>query len=140
MHRILIFLFLGLIWSCGSTKNTTALKEEKRIITQITYLEDEPNKIYLNEQHAFNYKKIGNDFEILNLENEKLITGSISKVNGEWESVIQFLTVDKTFSNKDIVGRNDLFFTLAGMNVITKDFKLDENKLLGYINKYNELN
>lgn len=80
-----------------------------------------------------------NKFEILSLNGEKLITGSIRKENDEWKSIIKFVTVNIEFSNNRIIGRNDLIFTLADANVITENFELDKERLLKYIQKFNQL-
>ncbi len=130
------------ILSCG-TQNKIASnqvvnkKEEKQIITKVEFPRENPNIIILNDKHAFNYIKKENYFEILNLNNEKLIIGNIYNEDGKWKSNIEFKTVNKNFSNSKIISRNDLIFTLSESNVITENFELDSEKLLAYIEKYN---
>ena len=110
---------------------------QKRIIKKVQF---EKNEIILNKKKAFEYQKTGNDFVILDLKGNELITGSISKnEKNEWISIIDFKTVNKTFSNKKIIGRNHLVFALAEENIIKKNFEFDEKKLLKFIEKYNEL-
>jgi hypothetical protein len=110
---------------------------QKRIIKKVQF---EKNEIILNKKKAFEYRKTGNDFVILDLKGNELITGSISKnEKDEWISIIDFKTVNKTFTNKKIIGRNHLIFALAEENIIKKNFEFDEKKLLKFIEKHNEL-
>ena len=113
------------------------INAQKRIIEKVKF---EHNEIILNDKKAFNYQKNGNDFAILDLEGNELVTGQIRKNDkGEWTSLIYFKIVDKTFSNKKIIGRNHLIFALAEANIIKKNFKFDKKRLLKFIKKYNEL-
>lgn len=129
--KILLFsLFVFLSFS-------NIIHAQKKIITQIEFKE---NQIILNNKKAFDYNKNGNDFSILDSDGNILITGRISmNENGEWQSIIDFKTVDKKFSNKKIIGRNHLIFALAESNIIKKNFELDNKKLLKFIEKNNEL-
>jgi hypothetical protein len=114
-----------------------AQKQKEQIITSVQF---EPEKIILNEKHAFNYIKQGNNFQISNLKNVMLISGKITPVEkGKFTSLIYFATVDKQFQNPKIIGRNDLIFALCENNVITSDFEIDGEKLQEFINKYNQL-
>jgi hypothetical protein len=137
MRKIIYFLSILTIFSCGTQKQGVSKKEEKQIITKVNFPKDNPNIIILNDKHAFNYIKNGNYFEILNLNNEKLITGNIFKENEKWKSNIEFKTVNRSFSNSKIISRNELIFSLAESNVITENFELNSEKLLAYIEKYN---
>ncbi|PZX48802.1 hypothetical protein LV84_04316 [Algoriphagus ratkowskyi] len=137
MKKIIYFLSILTILSCGTQKQGVSKKEEKQIITKVNFPKDNPNIIVLNDKHAFNYIKSGNYFEILNLNNEKLIIGNIYKEDEKWKSNIEFKTVNKSFSNSKIISRNELIFSLAESNVITENFELDSEKLLAYIEKYN---
>ncbi len=142
MNKLACILMIGFFISCGTSKNTAEIssKSEKQIITKIDFPKDDPSKIILNNKHALTYKRNGNDFEIFSLTGEKLIHGVISYENDRWISVIDFLTVNKKFSNAEIVGRNDLIFSLAESNIITEDFEINNEKLLLYIERLNELN
>jgi len=137
MKKIIYFLSVLTILSCGTQKQGVSTKEEKYIITKVNFPKDNPNIIMLNDKHAFNYTKSDNYFEILNLNNEKLITGDIFMEDGIWKSNIEFKTVNKSFSNSKIISRNELILSLAESYVITENFELDSEKLLAYIEKYN---
>uniref|UniRef100_UPI00404B3464 hypothetical protein n=1 Tax=Flavobacterium sp. TaxID=239 RepID=UPI00404B3464 len=137
MKKKIYLLSLLIILSCGTQKQDVSKKQEKQIITKVDFPKDNPNIIILNDKHAFNYIKNGNYFEILNLNNEKLITGNIFREDEKWKSNIEFKTVNKNFSNSKIISRNELIFSLAESNVITENFELDSEKLLVYIEKFN---
>jgi hypothetical protein len=137
MKKIVYLLSIMTILSCGTQKQAESKKQEKQIITKVNFPKDNPNIIILNDKHAFNYIKNGNYFEILNLNNEKLIIGNIFKEDEKWKSNIEFKTVNKSFSNSKIDSRNELIFSLAEFNVITENFELDSEKLLAYIEKFN---
>lgn len=136
--KINIYLLsLLTILSCSAQKQSVSKKQEKQIITKVDFPKDNPNIIILNDKHAFNYIKNGNYFEILSLNNEKLIIGNIFKEDEKWKSNIEFKTVNKSFSNSEIISRNELIFSLAEFNVITDNFELNSEKLLIYIEKFN---
>ena len=142
MKKIIYIILFGILMSCSSTNNSTTSeinKKETQSITKIEFPKEDPSKIILNDKHAFNYFKNENYFEILSLDGRKLIIGSITKENEEWKSIIEFLTVNEKFSNSKIIARNDLIFSLSEANVFTNDFELDNEKLLKYIEKLNEL-
>jgi len=130
--KIFIYLFLVISFLFSNILNA-----QKQIIKHVKF---ESNHIILNNKKAFDYQKNGNDYSILDLKGNILVSGKISKnENGEWYSIIDFVTVNKKFSNKKIIGRNHLIFALAQSNVIKKNFKLNEKKLLEFIEKNNEL-
>lgn len=134
------FFYLALlltIFSCGTQKQGINGEEKKEIFTKVEFPKDNPNIILLNDKHAFNYIKNGNYFEILSLNNEKLIVGNIFKEDETWKSIIEFKTVNKSFSNSKIIGRNELMFSLIESDVINENFELDTEKLLVYIEKFN---
>ncbi len=137
MKKIIYLLSILTILSCGTQKQGVSKKQDKQIITKVNFPKDNLNIIILNDKHAFNYIKHENYFEILNLNNEKLITGNIFWEDEKWKSNIEFITVNKSFSNSKIISRNELIFTLAESNVITENFELDSKKLLVYIEKFN---
>ncbi len=118
--------------------NLSAQKsEEKQIITKVKF---ETDKIILNDKPAFNYSKVYNYFTISDLNGKELITGDITSLgNNKFSSVITFVTFGKKFSNTKIVGRNELIFALCENNVFTVDFKINEEKLNVFFEKYNEL-
>jgi len=95
MKKKIYLLSLLIILSCGTQKQDVSKKQEKQIITKVDFPKDNPNIIVLNDKHAFNYTKNGNYFEILNLNNEKLITGNIFREDEKWKSNIEFKTVNK---------------------------------------------
>ena len=106
----------------------------------ITEIQFEKDEIILNGKKAFDYQKEGNNYAILDLKGNELITGEIGKNNeGKWFSIITFKIVDKTFSNKKIIGRNHLIFALVEENVFQKNLKINKKKLLKFIKRYNEL-
>ena len=130
-------LLFTLVAFIGVVSSTYAQKKKKQIITEVEFTTD---KIILNNKHAFDYVKDRNYFEIKNLQGETLITGQIKSTDEKtFTSIINFLTLKEQFSNKKIVGRNELIFALCENNVITKDFKLDNDKLELFIKDYNEL-
>lgn len=137
MKKIIYLLSILTILSCGTQKQGVSKKQDKQIITKVNFPKDNLNIIILNDKHAFNYIKNENYFEILNLNNEKLITGNIFWEDEKWKSNIEFKTLNKSFSNSKIISRNELIFTLAESNVITENFELDSEKLLVYIEKFN---
>lgn len=92
----------------------------------------------MNNKHAFNYKLSNNNFTISNLSGKDLIKGEIRKKDDEWSSIIDFLTIDKKFSNKKIIGRTDLILELTKSNIILEDFTFDNEKLIDFVNKNNE--
>lgn len=59
--------------------------------------------------------------------------------NGKFSSIITFLTIGKEFSNKKIIGRQEIIFALCDNNIINDNFKIDEIKLINFFEKYNEL-
>ena len=131
MLRKKILILMILITSIST------ISAQETIIKKVQFKETE---IILNDKKAFEYQKSGNDFTILDLNGNELIVGKVSKnENGEWNSIIDFKTVNKTFSNKKIIGRNHLIVALAKENIIQEDFKIDEKELLKYIKKNNEL-
>lgn len=67
-----------------------------------------------------------------------IISGEIRKIDNEWVSKIQFHSVEKSFSNKKIIGRNNLIFALVESNVIGENFEIQKDKLLKFIEKFNE--
>lgn len=118
--------------------NLSAQKKDKEQI--ITAVKFETDKIILNNKPAFNYSKTYNYFTISDLDGKELITGDITPLgDNKFSSVITFVTFGKKFSNAKIVGRNDLIFALCENNVFTKDFKINEEKLNAFFEKYNEL-
>lgn len=121
-----------------SFANVIAQKSrESQIITAIKL---EADKIILNNKLAYNYNRNGNDFVISNLDGKELIKGSITaQGNGKFSSIITFLTIGKEFSNKKIIGRQEIIFALCENNIIKDNFEIDETKLTKFFEKYNEL-
>ncbi|MRX38564.1 hypothetical protein GJU43_04705 [Flavobacterium sp. LC2016-23] len=119
------------------TLNMNAQEKIERIINEVQFKAD---KIILNKQEAFNYRKDGNHFSVSDLNNNELIIGDITSLgDGKFSSVITFVVENKKFSNAKIIGRSDLFFALLNENVISKEFKIDPEKLEVFFEKYNEL-
>lgn len=114
-----------------------AQKKEDQIIKQLKF---ETDKIILNKELAFHYSiDDKNHFIISDLENKEIISGDMIFLEEEkWSSVFTFVQENKVFSNSKIIGRNQLFFKLLENNVITKDFKIDPEKLTEFLEKYNE--
>lgn len=133
MKRILLFSIFIL-----SFVNLKA--QESKKVQIITAIKLEADKIILNDKLAYNYTRNGNDFLISNLDGKELIRGSItSHGNGKFSSIITFVTVGKEFSNKKIIGRQEIIFALCENNVIRDNFEIDEAKLALFFEKYNEL-
>jgi ABC-type uncharacterized transport system permease subunit len=134
MKIIIRFLFLVMFLV---TLNMTAQEQVIRIFNEVAF---ESDKILLEKQEAFNYKKDGNHFVVLDLKDNELIIGDITSLgDGKFSSVITFVAENKKFSNAKIIGRSDLFFAMLNNNVINKDFKIDPEKLELFFEKYNEL-
>ena len=133
MKKILFLLILIL-----SFANLKAQKSrESQIITAIKL---EADKIILNDKLAYNYNRNGNDFVISNLDGKELIKGIITaQGKGKFSSIITFLTIGKEFSNKKIIGRQEIIFALCENNIIKDNFEIDETKLTKFFEKYNEL-
>ncbi|MBF4492039.1 hypothetical protein IR010_05740 [Flavobacterium sp. MR2016-29] len=120
-----------------ATINISAQEQVERIINEVEFKSD---KILLEKKEAFNYRKDGNHFLVLDLNNNELIIGDITSLgDGKFSSVITFVAENKKFSNAKIIGRSDLFFAMLNNNVITKEFKIDPEKLDLFFAKYNEL-
>jgi hypothetical protein len=132
--KIFKLLFLLILLNSFSL---IAQKKEDQIIKQLKF---ETDKIILNKELAFHYSiDDKNHFIISNLENKEIITGDMIFLEEEkWSSVFTFVQENKVFSNSKIIGRNQLFFKLLENNVITKDFKIDPEKLTEFLEKYNE--
>ncbi|MDN3673606.1 hypothetical protein QWY99_11125 [Flavobacterium branchiarum] len=111
--------------------------KEEQIITAIKL---ETDKIILNDKLAYNYSRNNNDFIISDLDGKELIKGSITSLgDGNFSSILTFVTIGKEFSNAKIIGRQEIIFALCNNNVITKNFKIDKKKLRLFFEKYNEL-
>jgi hypothetical protein len=132
--KIFKLLFLLILLNSFSL---IAQKKEDQIIKQLKF---ETDKIILNKELAFHYSiDDQNHFIISNLENKEIITGDMIFLEEEkWSSVFTFVQENKVFSNSKVIGRNQLFFKLLENNVITKDFKIDPEKLTEFLEKYNE--
>lgn len=130
MHFFVVIILLVTI-------KMSAQEQVNRIINEVAFKSD---KIILENKEAFNYKKDGNHFSVLDLNNNELIIGDITSLGeGKFSSVITFVAENKKFSNAKIIGRSDLFFAMLNNNVITKEFKIDPEKLDLFFEKYNEL-
>lgn len=118
--------------------NLNAQTSKEELI--ITAIELETDKIILNNKLAYNYSRNNNDFTISDLDGKELIKGSITSLgNGNFSSILTFVTIGKEFSNAKIIGRQEIIFALCNNNVITKNFKIDKKKLRLFFEKYNEL-
>ena len=125
-----LFIILFLTFHAASA-------QQEQNITDVKF---EKEKIILNNQIAFNYKKEGNHFSISTLQNVEIISGEITSLgDGKFSNTITFIPQNKTFFSEKIIGRNQLIFALAENNVINKDFTIDGNKLNDFINKFSEL-
>jgi hypothetical protein len=130
-------LLLNIILMLSFINLSAQEKNEEQIITAVKF---ETDKIILNNKPAFNYNKLYNYFTISDLNGKELITGDITALGkNKFSSVINFVTFDKKFSNAKIIGRNELIFALCENNVFTEDFKINEEKLTEFFEKYNEL-
>ena len=97
-------------------------------------------EIFINDAKCFNYSKKGNDFSIADNNGKEIIKGVIRKnLRGSFESVIMFLNVGKTFTNKKVIGRNDLIFSLINYKVIGPGCQFNIEKLNKFIEENNGL-
>lgn len=136
LHQILALLMLTTFVNLQAQKNAVPKKDENKSIS-VSFA---GNDILINDSKCFNYAKNGNDFTISDLNNKTIIKGAIRKnILDRFESTITFLQVDKTFTNKFIVGRNDLIFSLVNYDVIGKDCGINIEKLNKFIAEYNEI-
>ncbi|MCL9804698.1 hypothetical protein NAT51_04140 [Flavobacterium amniphilum] len=121
-----------------NSNSLIAQKKEEQIIKQVKF---EKDKVFMNDQLAFNYSIDNkNHFILSDINKNEIITGDItSSGDGKWSSVITFVQEKKQFSNSKIIGRNDLLFKFLENNVITNDFKINPEKLNAFFDKYNEL-
>lgn len=63
MKQSIMLFICVFVFSCSAQENTISkTKKEKQIITEVEFPKNEPDKIYLNSKHAFNYELKGNDF------------------------------------------------------------------------------
>ena len=120
---------------------STSLKAQESNDEQIIKaVKLETDKIFLNNQLAYNYSRVDNDFVISSLDGKEFIKGSISSdENGNFSSIITFVTVGKKFSNKKIIGRKEIIFALCENNVLKENFEINELKLTEFFQKFNEL-
>ncbi len=120
---------------------STSLKAQESNDEQIIKaVKLETDKIFLNNQLAYNYSRVDNDFVISTLDGKEFIKGSISSdENGNFSSIITFVTVGKKFSNKKIIGRKEIIFALCENNVLKENFEINELKLTEFFQKFNEL-
>jgi hypothetical protein len=133
MKKILVLSLLMLTFI-----NVYSQKSKEEQIIKAVKLE--ADKIILNNKLAFNYSRNGNDYSISNLDGKEIIKGIITSLGeGNFSSVITFVTIGKEFSNKKIIGRKEIIFALCENNVIKENFELDEAKLTLFFEKYNEL-
>jgi hypothetical protein len=130
-----------LIFGCTTSKDLTKSKnksnKELPIITNVKF---EKDKIILDSLHCYNYKLDGYNFIISDLNNVEIIRGLITPLeNSEFRSVITFVALNTKFSNKKIIGRNDLIFALCQNNVLEKNCTINEEKLKEFLVQFNEL-
>lgn len=132
MKKILFIALLVL-----STNLKAQESNDEQIIKAVKL---ETDKIFLNNQLAYNYSRVDNDFVISTLDGKEFIKGSISSdENGNFSSIITFVTVGKNFSNKKIIGRKEIIFALCENNVLKENFEINELKLTEFFQKFNEL-
>ena len=132
MKKILFIALLVL-----STNLKAQESNDEQIIKAVKL---ETDKIFLNNQLAYNYSRVDNDFVISTLDGKEFIKGSISSdENGNFSSIITFVTVGKKFSNKKIIGRKEIIFALCENNVLKENFEINELKLNEFFQKFNEL-
>ena len=131
MKKFFLLFLIGLIPFFGFTQNKNSFDN----------VHFEKFEIFLDGKLAYKYTIDDSYyFEIINLQGEKIITGKITSLgNKKFSSVIHFPTVNRTFTNEKVIGRNDIILHLNSHLVIKKNFKLDEKRLNEFIDKYNGL-
>jgi hypothetical protein len=96
--------------------------------------------ILLNQKAAFDYTKTKNKFVISDLGGSALVAGKIVPLgNDEYATRMFFITLNKEFYNKKIIGAKDLIKALVEHNVITQKLEIDTEKLLAFIEANNEI-
>lgn len=130
-----------LIFGCTTSKNLTKSKtNSNKVPPIITNVKFEKDKIFLDNLHCYNYKLDGYSFIISDLNNVEIVRGLITpQGDSEFSSVITFVTLNTKFSNKKIIGRNDLIFALCQNNVLEKNCTINEEKLKEFLVQFNEL-
>ncbi len=132
---------LILISSCSTSKVTNEQNTTNQINnSQINNIQFDKDKIIIEKKLCYKYSLIENNFLITDLYNKELIKGIIkSEDDNNFSSIITFVTLNKKFHNKKIIGRNDIIFALCYDNVIDKTCKISQEKLKIFVDKNNEL-
>lgn len=130
MKNYFLLLLFGLIPFIGFSQNKNSFDE----------VHFEKFEIFLDGKLAYKYSiDETNYFEIKNLKGENIITGKITSLgNKKFKSEINFLTVNRNFTNEKIIGRNDIILNLNSHKVIKKNFELDEMRLNEFIDNFNQ--
>ncbi len=142
-QRILLLIAFGFIlipaYLAGQTKND-AIKSKDKKDEEINNIEFKTDKVYLEDKLCFNYFLHKGEFSIMDINNKDLITGKITATGpGEFSSVIHFLTIDMSFHNDKIIGRNDIILALVDNLIIDRNCNIDNEKLLKFVKENNQL-
>ncbi len=106
-------------------------------VTEVSF---DSEHIILNHKIAYKYERIENHFVIKDKKGQNLIEEDIENIGYQkFKSTIHFLAQDITFSNPEIVGRNDLIFAFVNFNVFEKDGSINEERLKLFVDKFNQL-
>lgn len=117
-----------------SIQTVTAQETKETASVEVNFTD---KQIFLGEAKCFNYVKQGNDFTITDSNNKEIIKGIVRKnLTGGFESLILFVDAKETFTNKKIVGRNDLILALVKNKVIDANCRFDMEKLSKFIKEY----
>jgi hypothetical protein len=136
-NKIIMKTFIALIFTLLLSHVNAQEAKAERNVTAVKFAD---TKILLNEIHCYNYIKNGNDFTITDLSKKELISGHIQRnFEGAFESLIDFKIIGQKFTNKTIVGRNDLIFRLVNYDVFKKDCAIDVAKLKAFVAEFNQL-
>jgi hypothetical protein len=134
--NFIVLIFLSITVYSQNREPLATIDEERNII-QIGFNESE---IILNEKVAYKYERLNNEFKILSLEDKVLITGEIKNIGyKQFETTLIFVEQNVKFYNPKIIGRNDLVFALADLNVFNKDLTINQSKLLDFIKRFNSI-
>ncbi|MFK8010120.1 MAG: hypothetical protein AB8H03_27445 [Saprospiraceae bacterium] len=139
--EIICLLIFGitLIGCSGKSKLAKSDEIRKPKINKVNFSD---NEISIANKKCFDYEKTGNSFKILNLDGEAVISGeieSLGKGTGKFKSIINFLTVNKKFTNPKVIGRNDIIFKLLDYHAINENCEIDNDKLMEFITQENKL-
>ncbi|MDM1046268.1 hypothetical protein HX004_15705 [Myroides sp. 1354] len=134
--HLIIIIFLLLFSLVGTAQHRNFSDSNPPHVTEVSF---DSQHIILNHKIAYKYERIENHFIIKDKEGQNIIEGDIENIGYQrFKSTIHFLAQDITFSNPEIVGRNDLIFAFVNFNVFEKDGSINEERLKLFFEKFNQ--